>query len=160
MKKAFLSTFVFVAGSYAFAAAPAPQPQPAPAAPSIVGTWSLSSAECSSGAAVNGGVKIGQDTMKATFANDQSAQFSSNIAGCDSMAKGTYKLEGSILTTTMTQSQSCKDAAPVPMNETKKTFIAYLGEKEAVTVVTGSDAAVCPAGDVLVNHYTREMKQP
>lgn len=154
MNKAFLSTMVFLAGSYALAADPAP-------APTVVGTWNLVSAECTSGTPLSGGIKIGQDVMTATFAEDQSAHFNAKIAGCDMVARGTYKVEGSILTATMSEAQSCKDATPLPVNETKKFFIAYLNEQEAVIVTTGPDAAaMCPAGDSMVSHYSKIAPLP
>jgi hypothetical protein len=156
MKKALLSTLLLFAASYGFADAPAPAP-----APTIVGTWNLTGLECSSGTPVSGGIKIGEDTMKGTFNADNTASYASKIGGCDMTAKGTYKLEGSLLTTTITEGQSCKDTAPVPMNETKSVFVAHMGEAEIVTVATGKDAAaVCPAGDALVSHFAKEVVTP
>ena len=158
MKSMLLSTMVFFAATYSFADAPAPAPAPAP---TVVGTWDLTSLECSSGVAVSGGIKVGQDTMKVTFGQDQSFASSSVVAGCDMMAKGTYVVNGNVLTQTITQAQTCKDANPVTMNESKSVYIAYLGDTEGVSVTTGKDAAaVCPAGDALISRYTREVAPP
>jgi hypothetical protein len=156
MKKVLLSTVVLLAASYGFAANE-PAPAPAPAAPTIVGTWDLVGLECTSGTPVSGGIKVGEDTMKGTFAADGSFTNDANIASCAMHSKGTYKLEGMKLTMTTTEGQTCKDANPMPMNETQTVYIAYLGEKDGVSVTTGKDAEkFCPAGDALISRYTRE----
>jgi len=154
MKTALLSTLVLLAGVYANAA----DPVDPPAAPSIVGTWSLSALACSSGAPLSGGIKIGEDTMKATFAENNTFSEMATVAGCDMAAKGTYKLDGNILTTTVTEAKTCKDVNPVPMNETKTCFVAHLSDTQAVSVTTGDKAAaVCPAGDALISTFTKDV---
>ncbi|MBC7370862.1 MAG: hypothetical protein H7326_04810 [Bdellovibrionaceae bacterium] len=126
--------------------------------PSIVGSWTLGGLACSSGTPLSGGIKIGQDTLKATFEENKSFSQVGTISGCGMTSKGTYKLDGSVLSTTMTESQTCKDANPIPMNDSKTFFVAHLGDLQMVSIATGNEAAmVCPDGDALVLTYNREV---
>lgn len=153
MKKIILTT-VLLAASYGFADEPTP-PEPAPA-PSIQGVWELKSRACSSNAEINDGLKLGPDSIYVSNNADNSFQYKMNVGGCETNVTGTYLVEGMKVTYTSASSQSCKEAAPVPLAETVSVFFAYLSDKEAVTVHTGDKAAAsCPAGDALIMHFDR-----
>jgi poly(3-hydroxybutyrate) depolymerase len=145
MNQFFVATLMTLITSYAFADTP-----------NLIGNWTLSNMVCSSNTPMKGGLKIGQDSMQAVFSADSGVQFISTVAGCPVKATGTYVFENNILNTTMTQSQSCKDADPVSMSELESFYVAHLDEKEMVAVVTGKNAAmVCPVNDALIFSFLR-----
>ncbi|MGZ3745291.1 MAG: lipocalin family protein [Pseudobdellovibrionaceae bacterium] len=155
MKKFILSS-VLLAASYGFAAEPAPAP-----APSLEGTWELTSRACTSNAEIKDGLKLGQDSIIVSNNPDGSFQYKLNMAGCETVIQGTYTAEGMKVTYKATSSQSCKDANPVPLSESHPAFFAYLSDKEAVTVLTGDSAAMsCPKGDALIMHFNRQQPKP
>jgi hypothetical protein len=155
MKKMILST-VLLASSIGFAAPPAPAPEP-----SLEGTWNVTSRACTSNAAINDGVKIGQDKLSVTQNADKTFEYKMNVGGCETTVKGTYAVDGMKVTYTALTTQGCKDNAPKPMSETFSSYVAYLSATEAVIVTTGDKAAmVCPAGDALVVHYAKEGATP
>ncbi|RYZ83519.1 MAG: hypothetical protein EOP06_19840 [Proteobacteria bacterium] len=152
MKSILAIGFVSFVASIAMAADPAP---------SIVGTWVLQKQECSSGVAEKGGLRTGQDTSKVTFAEDTTLEIHSVQAGCEFVSKGSYLINGSLLTTTITSGRSCRMADPVPSNETKTVFMIVINENDFVTVATGAEAAkICPEGDALIVHHQRAANSP
>ena len=157
MKSWFNSFAILLASAASIAAADAALPD----GTLIFGTWSLTDLSCSSGTPLSGGIKIGQDNLKITLNENHTFTQMATMAGCDIASKGTFKLEGSILSSTMTESQNCKDASPVPMNDSKIAFVAHLDQQRTVHIVTGADAAMlCPGGDALVLTYQREPATP
>lgn len=154
MKKLVFST-VMLAASYSFAFAEPTQPI------AIEGTWNVTSRACTSNAPVKDGVKIGTDTISITQNKDMTFELNSNVGGCETVTKGTYKVDGMKIDYTAKTSQGCKDKAPVPVNEKQSMFVAFINGNEAVTVSTGDMAAeACPAGDALVTHWTKESATP
>lgn len=147
MKKVIL-TSVLLATSYGFAADPAP---------SLEGTWNVTSRACTSNAAINDGIKIGEDKLSVSQKADNTFEYKMIVGGCETVITGTYMLEGMKATYTTMTSKGCKDMMPVPMVDTYVTYFAYLSATEAVTVTTGDKAEMsCPVGDALVIHYAKE----
>ncbi len=145
MKK-IIFTGILLAASYGFAAAP-----------SIQGTWELTSRACTSNAQINDGMKIGQDSVYISNNADNTFQYKMTVGGCETRVTGVYTVDGMKVTYTSASSQSCKELNPVPMNDTHSVFFAYLSDKEAVTVLTGDKAAMsCPAGDALLMHFDKQ----
>lgn len=158
MKK-ILFTTVLLASSYTLAMRSAPPEQPEPVQ-SIEGVWNVKSRACTSNAPINDGVKLGQDKISIHQKPDKTFEYKMNVGGCETIVTGTYVQEEKKVTYTSKTSKGCKDANPVPLNESFSTFFAYLSQSEAVTVTTGAKAAMlCPAGDALVLHFTKEGAQ-
>src|SRR5207253_6999416 len=105
--KTILLTTVLLAGSYGFAADPTP-PTPAPA-PTVQGDWNLTSRACTSNAAINDGIKIGQDSVSVSNKADNTFEYKMNVAGCETTVSGTYVVDGMKVTYTSVASKGCKD---------------------------------------------------
>ncbi|WP_413291163.1 hypothetical protein [Bdellovibrio sp. HCB337] len=160
MKKLIFSS-VLLAAAIGFAADPPADPPTTPAEPSIEGTWNVTGRACTSNAQLKDNIKIGTDTLSMTNNADMSFEYKTNIAGCETVMKGTYVKDGMKVDYSATSSQGCKDTAPVPMNETHSMFIAHLSDTEAVTVATGDMAEMsCPAGDALVVNWAKDGATP
>lgn len=156
MKKILLTTVMFAA-AYAYADAPPATPAPAP---TVIGTWNMTTRACTSNAAAHDGMKAG-DTIVLKNNDDNTFELTSTMGGCATDMKGAYAVDGMKVDYTSATSQSCKDADAQPLVGTVSVYFAYLSDTEAVTVQTGDSAAmVCPQGDALITHFNKDTGAP